>query len=146
MLGDDAFFIIGNDGDPLLRGKAAQLGHELRPQNLLVEGLPRAAVHDAAAVVRQDAAALFVQPKVFGQRQDARRGAARSQHDGHALRSGGIQRSPGAGGDLLLIVGQGAVQIQCQHPNVRFCHIFLTSLPETPALHFIFCISGSIVQ
>ena len=80
-----------------------------------------AAVHDLAAVVGQDAPALFVQPQLLCQRGDAGGGAAGGQHHGHAAFNGRIQRGAGAGGDDLLVVGQGAVQVQCQ--NFDLAHL-----------------------
>jgi hypothetical protein len=48
-------------------------------------------------------------------------------HDGHALCGGGIQRRAGAGGNDLFVIGQGAVQVQSQHPDIRSCHDFYSS-------------------
>ena len=126
-LGDNALFIVSKNGNVLLRRKGAELGHHVRVQPLLVKGLPRFAVDDGTAIVGQDAAALFVQPQILCQRHDACRGAAGGQHDGHALCHGGIQCRAGAGSHFLFVIGQGAVQVQCQHPDILLAHIFLTS-------------------
>ena len=116
-LADDAAGVVGQERNVLLCRKPAQLGHELRGQQLLIQGRTGGAVHDLSTVVGQDAAALFVQPQFLCQRGDASRRPAGSQHDGHALRRCCVQRRAGAGGNDLFIIGQGAVQIQRQHPN-----------------------------
>ena len=123
----DALAVIGQDGHILPGGKFAELRDELRSQLHLIQGLAGHAVHDLAAVVGQHTAALFVQPQLLCQRQNARRGAAGGQHDGHALCGGGIQRRAGAGGNDLFVIGQGAVQVQSQHPDIRSCHDFYSS-------------------
>lgn len=107
--------IIGHDGYILLGGKITQLGHQLRVQQFLVEDLSAAAVQDRTAVVRQDASAGLVQFQLFGQRGYAAGRPAGGQHQGHALGGSRLQGCPGAGGDLLFVVGQRAVQIQRQH-------------------------------
>ena len=55
-LADDAAGIVGQERDVLLCRKPAQLGHELRGQQLLIQGRTGGAVHDPSAVVGQDAA------------------------------------------------------------------------------------------
>ena len=120
-LAHDALMVVGQDGNILRGGKGAQLGHQGRVQRFFHQRLAGDAVHDLAAVVGQDAPALFVQPQLLCQRGDAGGGAAGGQHDGHALRDGGVQRGAGAGGDDLLVVGQGAVQVQCQ--NFDLAHL-----------------------
>ena len=114
-LADDALTAVGQDGHILRGGKGAQLRDQRGVQRFFHQRFAGAAVHDLAAVVGQDAAALFVQPQVFGQRGDAGGGPAGGQHHGHAAFNGRIQRGAGAGCHFLLVVGQGPVQIQGQH-------------------------------
>ena len=118
-LADDALAVVGQDGNILRGGKIAQLGHKGRVQCFFHKCLAGAAIHDLAAVVGQDAAALFVQPQLLSQRLDAGGGSAGRQHDGDAFFNGGVQRGAGARGDELLVVGQGAIQIQRQHFDIR---------------------------
>ena len=113
MLGDNALFIIGDNGHVLCGGKGAQLGYVLGIQLFLVQSLAGAAVDDLAA--------LFIQPQFLCQRQHARGGTAGCQHDGDTLCNCGIQCGAGAGCNFFLAVGQGAIQIQCQ--NFDLCHI-----------------------
>ena len=122
-LTDDALAVIGQDGNILRGGKGAQLGHKGGVQRFFHQRFAGAAVHDLAAVVGQDAAALFVQPQLLCQRQNARRGTAGGQHDGHALGSSCVQRCAGGGGDDLLVIGQGAVEVERQHTNIFLFHI-----------------------
>ena len=125
-LADDALIVIGQDGHVLCGGKGAQLRNDGRVQRGLHQRFAGGAVHDLAAVVGQDAAALFVQPQILCQRGDACCGPAGSQHQRDAFFNGGVQRGAGAGSNDLLVVGQGAVQIQRQ--NLDLCHngIFLS--------------------
>ena len=118
-LADDALGVVGKDGDILRGGKGAQLRHKGGIQRSFHQRFAGAAIHDLAAVVGQDAAALFIQPQLLCQRQNACRGPAGGQYDGNALIDSRIQRSAGAGGDAFLVVGQGAIQIQRQNFDIR---------------------------
>ena len=118
-LADDALTAVGQDGHILRGGKGAQLRDQRGVQRFFHQRFAGAAVHDLAAVVGQDAAALFVQTQLLGQRLDAGGRPAGRQHDGHALFNGGVQRGAGARGDEFLVVGQGAIQIQRQHFDIR---------------------------
>src|SRR5699024_11176913 len=124
-LGDDALVVVGDDGHVLASGKPAQGRHHGGGQHLLPQD-PAAggAANNGPAVVGQDGSgpAGLAQAQLPGHGQDPRRGAAGSQHDGDPPGQGGIQGGPGAGGDLLLVVGEGAVQIQGQHLDILIRH------------------------
>ena len=116
-LGDDAHIVVGDDGHVLAGGKSAQGRHHGGGQDLL----PQHAA-DAALDCDGPGPAGLAQPEVLRHRHDAGGGPAGGQHDGDALGQGGVQGGPGAGRDLLLVVGEGAVQIEGQHLDIMVRH------------------------
>ncbi len=98
------------------------------------------AVNDLAAVIAQDAAAAAVQLQLFGKRLNAHGGAAAGQHNAHAAVRRCLQGSFGAWGNDFGIVGQCAVQIQCQNfvlHNIPCFFVFSS---------FYFTLSAAIAQ
>ena len=127
------------ENDGLLDAERHQARHTIAPRAQLfpvaekfvsVNGEGPAAGGGGPAVVGEDAAALLVQLQLPCQRHYARRGTTRSQHDGHPLGGGSVQRCPGGGGNDLLVVGQGAVEVERQHTDLFLFH-FLPHLSGT---------------
>ena len=97
----------------MLLGVVVQHGDHVAWQVLRVNLLLRAPVDNLSAVVREDVSATCREFETFGYGFDAERRSARSQYDVCAVLLRCEQRLACSRRNLLLVVGECAIEVEC---------------------------------